>query len=1772
MQQPFADSLPLATDALGNEDRPYGLSGFRVYKRYDDKKRYERDFRRRLRNLKVVEARFAGELKCSNNSNAVSDDVLLTQFFADMAGIRPQLLNYLQKSPGSLVEHFRRFFGVPVYLESSDQLAEYPGRSQVTLTDVTDAMSIIAAPSASGDNDSLTHPMAAVTPEMLNSVLQTLSHKDQTISQLETEISDLTQENIELAMKLETAYSDLFQLDMESARTEQRYLEALTSLTESLHVSAMRCSKLQSLVLRRGTQLAMQSRALFATENALAQQCHLNPIPCPAFSKSGVSFGRLLENSHMFSSVADSDLASSDFSNASEPRIERFFLYDGDCTTSAYDSDAQGSVSWPGLDSSTSIPGRNLAINSSSFYETGSVVSEFVGGKSPDGSIELVIANFDDHFSLGDNISATRPALPVNSTAPEVIEPTSVDVPAKPSLASGAYALPAPPVTTDNLASASVVATPPLGEFGSAAVNSPDTALDGDTKVRELKTEISVLQKKLQQYLREIRTLKRENERLRPRESMSSDLRAELAAGGVIPFNYSVCEDQVAVGSGVPSSSVINPALATSHAPPEDTKVKELKAEISVLQKQIQRYQQAEEDRQRLLDQLGSEERRNHDLNSELAVARRRIAGYQHEVEQLLRSYGGAVYVDERNQSSTAVSQNQDRSSKSGMTMPDLKTVFSSLQERVGFYESENAALRTELAHLRSQLSVLQSDLSNARNENEMLSSDTRAVGCLALERVFYSITSAMESMTRTSIEELETTDSEGMGSAASQIGRHQLLDERVVALESENRLYKDKLSSLMDMLHQSTFERFQMHTTISRLNSDLHCSHQQLQKFRNQSSELLGTSNELDRLRAKCSLYDDQVDRLKQMNADLSDLNNRLADDVRSLEEKSAFAKNEVTALREEIRQLQSLLVGDARIAHDAIRDRVAIIQLEGRCNLLNEALSSNRTELESVRGKNSDLVKLIMELRYALEQERTSNVEYLRQVNAMSEAEGRLRNQLDSHETQLEGLRASVASLTESLEKSAADLRAASTRLMEKERSERAMSSTIESLNGSLQTLVSSVREAKPLRLSASELGSIDISGITNFNPSVYYGILDAIQQSMTGVHDGKDVYSVAKEVSSARDKVSNILKCNFLLSTLAAGLCRQLRDLSSSLIDSARSQTGSLSTLMKFMGTSVNVELLRADFANRVGRLQAHNKELSAMVGQLQKCNPADALNRIKDHYEDTLGKCQAKLDQMSSLVKSNEDEHTKLRQENSKLMSDCSSAAKALQEFERRIDKLSDERSSLCKLALSILPAEEQSECERDNLRAILSSVRTLVSSLTSYREKYKKLLENPPEPKIVTVTVPAPISATPNPVSQPAADRGPEAVPAATQGKVNDKVDTKGLSSSAGNPAPRGRLSRRIPPDGVLQLANLLKDIDTNVRYYVKNIKLTLRDHVQRLSSQADNSDTEYESPRSHSIGRSDATVCDGDDPSDSDMDYPTRLYFDKSLSEEVLRRHTRHFESICDLLDKARDAQSHITERPPRIVYVDAPDATTSRLQSSSTCDMVVMHHFQRLCATLKECTVGSPLALTVDDVFYQLELVVLDQGDRDHRRARWDRCIGNMVSVIIDVLHSETLERQGMIDELRRRCTMLSAALDEAESLCRLREDELHRRTCELSDTCNRLEETERHCRKLEVELEVRGSDRPRIDDQELRSLESDLSQREEELRQLNKELSKLHAIVLDLEEVNGLLSQQLSRSRNETERLVSTVEKQQRQISSLNSELSCLELEAERLRRVYT
>ncbi|GBE61733.1 thyroid receptor-interacting 11, putative [Babesia ovata] len=1786
MAMSLLDAPPPGSEPTGVDVTPPCLAGYRVYKDLKSKKRYDRDFRRRKRNLAVIESRFGDVLRKESKRRPKSPKRLLDEVFNQLGCIRPQLVEYLRRTPEALVTRLQRFFDIPVYLKSdnNDAVVESAFPDLHSIEGAAPAPDTAAEEASCGGTTSVPWPVSDIGKEVLTSFLHTLSQKYEIISSLESQVAELSRENTDLSLKLSNAYSELFQLELDKSSSDQRYLDALTSLTESLYISATRCANLQRLVIKRGKQLSVQERSLFLAENALAHHCSLNNTPCPTFSKTGSQF--------------EYDASSLENPGSTAPNIASFTLNDVDCATSAYDSDRQGSLDDEGINSAGSQAGGKASASSTSFYEFGSDL-EYSRQEIPSPNEgELIIAEFDGEKAVSVCPLPDAPStLPVQTASPEPgavendshdaeadvmrelhLEKRSVDaVTSLPREVREQVSSPAfPPLlgspALDSISVAGVVRS----ELANAVLPSPAIApvsgdsvgqvVHDDAKVRELISDISVLQKKSQSYIRHIRALKRENERLKSRARLPDDLRAELSTGSAGPLDYRMSGDLTSIGSGYYVPSSLGPSRVS---PEEDTKVKELKAEISILQKQIQRSQEANEDRQRLQDQLAAEERRNRELYSELSVARRKLVTYHHELEQLVRSYGsGAQVAPDANQSSTVVSQDYDRSSKLGSTLSELKSVLLTLNSRVHSYESDNDVLRSELEHLRTKLSAVHDEVDHLRNQNQALAADTREAGCLAFDRLLHCLTDALGNMTRTSLEELETAPSEHGTTTSSQLGSDDLTAERITILEFENKLYTDKLSSLLDIVHQSSLERFQMHTTIARLNSDLHSSHQQLLKFSNQSSVLLQTSNDLDALRAKCTTYDDQVNRLKQMNTDLSDLNNRLGDDLHTLEEKSVSANNEVSALREEVRQLQSLLVGDTQAAHDSIRDRVSIIRLEGRCKFLDESLNNGRVELESLRSKNSDLVKSVMELRYALEQERASNAEYLKQVNAMSEAEGRLRNQLDRQETQIEGLRASVSSLTESLQQNAADMRAASERLLEKERTQSALSSTIDSLGSSLNSLLSSVRDAKPIALAPADMGPIDLSSIPNFNLTVYYGVLDTIQKSTMDNHEITDIAATAKDVSLARDKVCNILKCNYLLSALAAGLCRQMQEFSASMITAARSQDSSISPLVKCLGDSVNLELLRADFANRMSKAHAHAKELKSVIRQLYKNNPADVINRLKDHYEDALGKCQVKVEQLSSVIKSKEEDQLKLKQENSKLMSDCSSAAQALNEFDKRLEGQTQERSSLCAFALSMLPPAAQAECEQDNLRGILAAVRNVITKLTPYREKYKKLLENPPEPKVVTVTVPAPqqqpkaatVPVATDPAEQRAA-RPPAYVTDDGHGAGNYIQSSVNHGPGHHNPLRDHDVRRAIPNDAPLRLERALKDVDANVRYYVKNIKSTLRDYVRNLATQNDASETEYESPRTRSVGRSDVTVGNIGDFSDTESESSEVMLSDKPAPEDIVRNHARQFESICDLLDQARDVQSQVMERPPRLVYVDTPKQAPICPPSGSASDMAVMHHFHHLCAALKEYVAGRPMALSIDDVFYQMELVMLDQGDRDRRRAKWDHCVGNMVSVVIDVLRSISIDRKESVEGLRRRCSVASAALEEAQALCRLREEELHRRTTELSEACSRLEAMERHCRNVELELQKLSSEVPRVNERDLRALESSLAHREDDVRRLSKEVSKLHSVVFDLEEVNELLSQQLSRAKSDSERLGATVDKQQREISSLNSELALLE-----------
>lgn len=1650
-------------------------------------KGYRHDIKRRWRNLFVVESRFQNLLKPNEEAGTAYLDALLLRVMKQMSMIRPRLLELLKKNPESLGERLSDFFGVPVYVGSDASKADLVSTSAESGT--------IQDPSGIKETSHLKPPKSQSQQfgiDFVAPLMETLLQKYETIYALESEVWSLSRQNAGLLAQLFDVNTSLSALQQELCEQEQSYLDSLTQLSDASYVSSRKISSLKELVCLQIDKRIKQESRLFHVENALAMQCYLNNIPCPEVGWHPRAVTRLPEISS-FSTVAEtsmeSKLANLDAYNFG--MYQSFDLNDKECSTSTYNSDVYSSFDGVAIEPSSLPASRYPHLELVNIFdEAVNQPSPLVDSKNVKNGAEELFQELEKTLNLciGPAVPGLQ-ALPQFPTVPAVPEQQSVENP-----------LPLPPPVTE------------------------------DTKVRELQAEISVLQRKTQRYLREIRKLKREKELLQSAE----DARKEA--------------EQEETLSRKQRNEGIDVGTETAE-PREDTKIKELKAEIYILQKQIQRLNSEIAAYQRMKEMLVSEESRNMDLRKELSIAERTLASYRHEAEAILRKQEGMFTGSPRHiNSSTAVSGDHDQGAKSGSTMTEVRNAFLSLQDRLSSYESTNAALSSQIENLYMELNSL-------KRENELLSSDTKAAGQLTLDRLLHSVTNALDCISHTSYQDSDFAFNEDGSSASTpSFTTDNLFDQRTSSLEYENQMYREKIGDLFKALRESSIERCQMDSTVARLTSELYGSNQLLQKLKKHSTKLMDISNDRDLVRSKCEILEDQVDKLKQMNTDLSDLNNRLNDDLRSLEEQSLFTGNEANGLREEVKQLQSLLVGGQSAPHDAIRDRVAIIQLEGRCKLLGEYLSSCKFEVESLRTRNTDLVKSVMEMRYSLEQERLANVNYAKQVAVMSESEGQLRSQVDLQQSQIEGLRASVASLNESLEKSAADISSYSSKLVEKERSESALSATVNTLERVVKTLLAAIREIKPFLISHNEINAVDLGYISNFDLGVYYGVVDSIQKCMSGPIDKLEHSDMIIAVNAAREKIQNITKCNYLLGALASGLCRQFQDMNSRLLSQAQSGEAALSAVISALNDQVNSDISRAELSSKIGRLQAQVKELKAHIKQLQRSHPTETISCIKQQYETELSHCKGKIEQLSASLKEKENEQSQLKQENLKLISDCTGAAHALNDFEKRLDTLKRERTAFCQHALSLLPPITRSECDTENAQAILTLLRSHLTKYSSYKEKYQKLLESRPDPPLTTVS------------------QAPSSIPVHTSVTGSAKLPSvNSIDETRNHVCNRLHVEDNINNNTDV-LRSIIADMDTNVRYYIKSIKSSLRGHLRGLAHVGDSSDTDYESPNERSVARSDATLDDAElDSSDPESEEAAiYTFYNKTRGEELVRRHTRQFDVICDMLDRMGKAQSQLIERPPRVVYVDKPAPPRSQPVTIDG-DMAVMHHFSRLSAALKDCVLGSSLAITVDDVFYQLEMVMLDQGDRERRRAMWNRCIGDIVSLVTDVLKSSTIERNGTIEELERRYNVVCKALDEAQSLCRIREEELHRRTVDLSETCDRLELLQQHCRKLEVELDTRANEKPLFDDSELRSLESELSYREEEVHRLSKEINKLHSVVMDLEDVNSLLSQQLDLSRSEATRLANTVDSQQRQISSLNSEISHLELEAERRRRGY-
>ncbi|KAK1442634.1 centrosomal protein 2 like protein [Babesia gibsoni] len=1638
-------------------------TGFRVYKNFRYKKRYERDYKRRWRNLMVVEARFPDIVRSPDEDRKQWLNSLFVRVLHQMKSIRPQLMEYMKEYPEAFTEHMKSFFGVPI---------NFGGDAVSSSLLSTSADSGSALKTAQSQNVSSIHSPTEKqrAHDFMLHHTNGLPQTPEEILTMEFEIHNLSKVNSELLLKLSDAYTTISRMQHEIARREEVYLYEITKLHEKNYTCSKKISKLQELTHKKGELLLLQGDYIFRTENVLAMQMYLNNIPYTDFKSYPTALG-------VESSLNNIPL---NLDVSFRAGFENWFQREKDRSTNGYNSDEWHSLEAASFYSHPSSPGKCVFSGAQNLFDEPNFhYLKFDGDSKVSKGVLQIADQKDKPFSLG--IGTVPPDFQILPDFP------------------------------------TISAIPAGGHIDGHITHV------GDTKVKELQAEIEILQRKIQRYARELRKFRHIGGKHKSFGNIFSD-----------------SEDMNASPLSVPLRNEGIDVVTELSAPREDTKIKELKSEISVLQKQIQRHNDEISVHERIKERLLSEESRNRDLQAEINIVQQKLAGYRQETEAILR------HQRTRNSSSVGNIHGSSKTSRingeganTDSNMSEVRNAFVTMQDQLSYLESENRALNSIIDNLNREVDRL-------KHENGVLSADTKAAGQLALDRLLHTVTDALMAISGKAVDDADASNQDGGNKAASPLTDDQIVDLRVTMLDSENKLYKGKLSQLLTVLHEKSVEGMQMEMNIARLNSDLHNANQFIQKFKNQSTKLLDTSNELEMVRSKCQILDDQVDKLKQMNTDLSDLNNRLNDDLRTLDERRSFAGNEINALREEVKQLQALLVGGQSIPYDAIRDRVCIIQLEGRCKLLDEYLSSSRYELESLRSRNADLVKSVMEMRYTIEQERTSNKVYAKQIAAMSEAEGRLQSQLEVQKSQIEGASASVLSLNESLKKSAADLSSSLSNLVEKERSESALSSTVDSLGSALKLLISDVKDVKPFFLSKNDLSSIDLNGIDNFDRGVYYGVVDAIQKAVLDYNDKMDSGPMKNLINAARDKISNIMKCNYLLGTLACGLCRQMQDMNSRMLSVAQSQGDSLASVIKPLCDQVKSDVSLAEMSMKLGKLQAHTKDLREQITKLQKTNPNEVVTRIKEHYEEVLDRYQTNVDQLTTVVKGKDEEQQQLKQENLKLMSDCTGAANAIEQFEKRLEALLKERKDFCENAISLLPQGSQTDFDRESPKAVLGVIRSLISKNASYKEKYQKLLENPPEPKLVTVTVPAA-------AASPAPERH---IP------LPDKPAVKRLE----------RANRQQDMTAKDEFVHVIMDVDANVRYYLKSLRSSLREQLRYLATNADGNETEYEMPSTRMTNLSDTTVDDTDlDSSASEIEESKEhVFFDLSQSEELVRKHTKQFDNICDLLDRLGKANSQLIGRQQKVVYVDKL-AQIRQQPVVIDGDMAVMHHFSRLCTTLKELVAGSPLSLTVDDVFYQLELVMLDPGNRERRKTMWNRCIGDMVSLVVEVLQSGTFEKRSVLEELERRSQVLSKAVDEARSLCRIREEELNRRTTELSGAYERIEQMENHCRKLEVELDNRMSDVQQYDERDLRNMESELSFREEEVRRLSKELTKLKTIVIDLEEVNNMLSQQLDLAREDVKQLGSTVDNQQRQISSLNSEISHLELEAERLRRGY-
>ncbi|KAK2198325.1 hypothetical protein BdWA1_001336 [Babesia duncani] len=904
---------------------------------------------------------------------------------------------------------------------------------------------------------------------------------------------------------------------------------------------------------------------------------------------------------------------------------------------------------------------------------------------------------------------------------------------------------------------------------------------------------------------------------------------------------------------------------------------------------------------------------------------------------------------------------------------------------------------------------------------------------------------------------------------------------DRIESLEHENKCLHDIVSKLHSKVNSDTQNKISMTSQLSQLKMEAFHSKQALSKLQMQSEVILMNSKENALLKSSNDSFSQQVQRMEGLVARINSEKQQLERQLFNTQTKLVSTNKECDVLKSEILKMRSLATNEN--FRDAMEHQITNIHLKGDVARLKEESEQHAREADLLKKTNTSLMSDLVRLQNDLEREKRVNIEITSQLNSNSES--KLRTQLDNYVIVIEGLKEENSSINNLLKAAHAEVSTLSQKVYEQQLEISQVSKRLETVSSCYRDILATIAGMNPIRISQEDFVALEPQ-VLGPDPGIYRGIFQSIQN--VSINPNINIFNErehSSQLKAVNDKLASLFQYNYLLANLSISLCKELHRMDRDVSQRLQSDIN----LIIGIKSMADADLVTLDNFNKQATLTSRVQELDALV---QRLGNASCIERLEKLHKAELVRTKEELNSLEAQLQTRDKTLESLQKRNEELLQDCMGAAKAITEFEQRLDDALTEKAKLSQELYSIIPESQKSICNRDDWRAGIEALSRLVTSLEFQVKRADEELQKAKKDarEAASLTLPTPV------------------------------------------PAPRSvqvQYKMQAPPS--------LKEFMSSFNYYCRAIKDNIRDQI-RDHNESFKTDSETDFEASPSL----------DNESDDTRDYRDNLDYESPLSDAfentadpdgINRKVNSYFEGILELLDHLRSI--HHTS-----MLSVAKNNKRGSYEATSVGDVSLIHHFSQLCVVLREALVGTPQQFRLDDLLYQIQSLPTSTETLARRRHIWSKCIGSIVSIVTSVLQHDYREKRGAISEATLQIDALKTSLNEARTMHRVQQMELQQRTAHITHLEQKLKAMQQYVQRCEDSHA----------DTFTSALKRHTQEKDTQIEQLVNDSRRLQNVIRECENVNSQLYQQLEHSTAKIQELNLALRRKSLELTTLRSE----------------